>query len=70
MNWYSVSPGSMGLCAAAIKLLGIDNVEAGYWPGPIYILCTPKDCKLLIELVNEANPDHQVTAYPDKKRRY
>lgn len=53
-TWYAVSPGTMGLCALAINLLGIENVGPGDWMSPVFVNASEQDVRALVELADEA----------------
>lgn len=56
MKKIALSPGTMGLCALAIDLVGVDNVDPGHWLSPVYILTerlSQEDLQAAIELIQE-----------------
>ena len=36
-KWATVTPGSMGACALAIDLFGLDRINPGSWLTPVYV---------------------------------
>ena len=36
-GWVSVTPGSMGACALALDLFGLDRVDPGCWLSPVWV---------------------------------
>lgn len=66
MQWWSVSPGSMGVVQRAVSLLGADRVLPGSWASPVHVYATEADAKAFIDLINEIDPKCIFTLKPRK----
>lgn len=66
-NWFSVRPGTMGLCGLAIKLFRLENVNSGDWLTPVDIFCSEEDAKAFVELADKESNGKLVHNYRLKK---
>ena len=57
MQWFTVAPGSMGVVAVAIVLLGIENVNPGSWGTPVKVFTTSNDAYALQDILNDLERD-------------
>jgi hypothetical protein len=58
-----LSPGSMGLAAVAIELVGVENVVVGSWPGPVMIrteMISQEDLLAALDLIREVAQNNGV----------
>lgn len=53
MEVIALTPGTMGLCALAIDVFGIDNVVPSGWGTPVYVKAGVPDLDAGIELIKE-----------------